>query len=85
MTGQISIAVTGATGFIGTHLLESLRSEGFKTRALYRSKIPDISNAETKWVKGDIEHVSSLLNFFDDSKVCINLAGATTAASTAGY
>ena len=77
--------MTGATGFIGTHLLPSLSRQGCKTRTLYRSKIPKIDEAETKWIKGDIEHKSSLLNFFDDARVCINLAGATTAPSTAAF
>lgn len=85
MNSQNSIAVTGATGFIGRHLLQRLSGEGYQTESLYRSKVPDIQYAETNWIKGDIKDKSSLSTFLDDAKVCINLAGATTAASTAGY
>lgn len=55
------ILVTGATGLVGSHLLQALLNKGEKVRALYRSIIPTMPNAEkVDWVKGDILDVLSL-------------------------
>lgn len=55
------ILVTGATGLVGSHLLQALLNKGEKVRALYRSIIPTIPHAEkVDWVKGDILDVLSL-------------------------
>lgn len=55
------ILVTGATGLVGSHLLQSLLNKGEKVRALYRSAIPQMPGSEKiEWVKGDILDVISL-------------------------
>lgn len=55
------ILVTGATGLVGSHLLQALLNKGEKVRALYRSVIPQIPGSEKiDWVKGDILDVLSL-------------------------
>ncbi len=55
------IIVTGASGLVGSHLIQSLLEKGISVRALYRSTIPVFNNAEkVNWVKGDILDVSSL-------------------------
>ena len=49
------IFVTGATGLVGTHLIQSLLAKGKKVRALYRQAIPGFAGADQcDWVKGDI-------------------------------
>jgi nucleoside-diphosphate-sugar epimerase len=51
------ILVTGATGFIGSHLVETLQAAGYEVRAMahYRSS-PDLGNltADCEVVRGDI-------------------------------
>jgi dihydroflavonol-4-reductase len=55
------IIVTGASGLVGSHLIQSLLEKGISVRALYRSTIPVFKNADkVNWVKGDILDVSSL-------------------------
>lgn len=55
------ILVTGATGLVGSHLLQALLNKGEQVRALYRSVIPQIPGAEKiDWVKGDILDILSL-------------------------
>ena len=77
-----SIAVTGATGFIGKRLLKYLSGEGYRTRSLHRSDVTNFNEIETEWIKGDIENENSLSSLFRGTNVCINLAGATTAVNT---
>ena len=49
------IFVTGASGLVGSHLIQSLLSKGKKVRALYRQAVPVFAGSEhCDWVKGDI-------------------------------
>lgn len=49
------IFVTGASGLVGSHLIQSLLSKGKKVRALYRQAVPVFAGSEQcDWVKGDI-------------------------------
>jgi dihydroflavonol-4-reductase len=53
--------VTGASGLVGSHLIQSLVSKGEAVRALYRKSIPHFKGSEkVEWVKGDILEVTSL-------------------------
>lgn len=73
--------VTGATGFIGSHLTESLLKNGFRVRALVRP------TSDLKWIKGlEIELLSGSLHdhlFLDQAVIgadyIFHLAGAVRA------
>ena len=53
--------VTGASGLVGSHLIQSLLSKGQQVRALYRSTIPNFNGADkVEWIKGDILDIVSL-------------------------
>lgn len=55
------ILVTGATGLVGSHLLQRLVNNGHKVRAIYRSVIPTTNYThQVEWVKADILDVLSL-------------------------
>ncbi len=55
------IFVTGASGLVGSHLIQSLLAKGLKVRALYRQAVPVFAGAEKcEWVKGDILDVIAL-------------------------
>ena len=47
------ILVTGATGLVGSQLLQQLIAQQQKVKALYRSSIP-FKHALVEWVKADI-------------------------------
>jgi nucleoside-diphosphate-sugar epimerase len=55
------IFVTGASGLVGSHLIQSLIEKELLVRAIYRNKIPVFKHADkVNWVKGDIMDVASL-------------------------
>ncbi|GAC1438664.1 MAG: NAD-dependent epimerase/dehydratase family protein [Sediminibacterium sp.] len=73
------ILVTGATGLVGTHLVNQLISEGKMVRALYRSGIParDIAD-KVQWIKGDILDIVSLGEAMQDVKQVYHCAAVVS-------
>jgi len=60
------ILVTGASGLVGSHLLQQLIQAGQSVKALYRNTIPEIANtSRVEWVKGDILDVVALEESMD--------------------
>jgi dihydroflavonol-4-reductase len=64
------ILVTGATGFLGTELIQQLSAQGLKLRALKRktSVVPDLlrNNKQIEWVDADINDLASLEDAFEN-------------------
>lgn len=55
------ILVTGATGLLGTHLLQTLLQEKQPVKALYRSSVPLFENSnKIEWIQGNILDVPEL-------------------------
>lgn len=52
------ILVTGATGLVGSHLIQHLLEADKQVRALYRSTPPSLTGVE--WVQGDILDIPAL-------------------------
>ena len=67
------IGVTGATGFMGRHLVERLNQEGHTTRALMRD--PEKETDAKEKVKGDLETAEGLEEFLTGVDVVVNLVG----------
>lgn len=84
------IAIVGASGFLGGHLVEKLRQLGGRrikllTRTLDTNAINDI-DIDVEWCKGDLQDSWSLQNFLERDCIVINLAylwGAGEAANLA--
>ncbi|MGL4347298.1 MAG: NAD-dependent epimerase/dehydratase family protein, partial [Chitinophagaceae bacterium] len=65
----MKILVTGATGFIGTHLLEQLVSKNVSIKAIFHKSEPHLSTAiikQIEWIKADLTNLSALKDSFDD-------------------
>jgi nucleoside-diphosphate-sugar epimerase len=77
-TGQ-TIALTGATGFLGSHVLTALIQSGFKVKALTRK--PQVELENVVWVIGSLDNPESLDTLVDGADTLIHLAGLTKALS----
>jgi len=75
--------VTGATGFIGSHLCEELARRGHTVTCLVREKsnLKWIENVDLKIITGDCEKIESLYGAVDGVDYVFHLAGLTKACS----
>jgi len=75
--------VTGATGFIGSHLCEELIRRGYEVTCLSRntSNLNWIENLDFRLVKGDCTLAESLLDAVGGFDYIFHLAGLTKARS----
>jgi len=75
--------VTGATGFIGSHLCEELVKRGYKVTCLSRntSNLKWIENLDIRLVTGDCTNINSLRNVVDEFDYIFHLAGLTKSCS----
>jgi nucleoside-diphosphate-sugar epimerase len=79
--------VTGATGFIGSHLVEALVRQGAQVKCLVRNKnrLGWVRNSPVEYVVGDCREKTSLVQAVQDVDWVFHLAGATTAVSEKTY
>lgn len=75
--------VTGATGFIGHHLVKRLLAEGTAVKCLVRSQArpAELSKHDVAFVHGDLADVDSLAGAVKDVDVVYHLAGLTKSIS----
>ncbi|MFP6674588.1 MAG: NAD-dependent epimerase/dehydratase family protein [Pirellulaceae bacterium] len=73
------ILVTGASGFIGGHLVRELVERGTHVRCLLRptSNAADLDDLDIDRVSGDVLHASSIVDALDGIDTVIHLAGLT--------
>ena len=78
-----TIALTGATGFIGQVLLKHLTNQGFYVKALYRpgSSSPNKTINSVEWIAGALEDEGSLRTLVTDVDVVVHCAGAVRGAT----
>ena len=80
-----TLALTGATGFIGTALRRRLVSAGWEVRALHRHLAPHPrcggDDARVQWVSGSLSEPDSLRRLLQGSAAVVHCAGAVRGAS----
>jgi 2-alkyl-3-oxoalkanoate reductase len=71
------VAVTGATGFVGPHLVAALARRGWKIRLLVRrwSPLPSLAGIEADLVLGDVSDEAALRRLVDGADTVIHAAG----------
>ncbi|MFC4438071.1 MULTISPECIES: NAD-dependent epimerase/dehydratase family protein [Natrialbaceae] len=75
MTGERTAAVTGATGFLGSHLCERLLEEGWEVRGLSRPTSDRNGLDAVDWYVGDLFDDETLESLVDGADVVFHLAG----------
>jgi len=78
----VKVALTGATGFVGGHLLELALGEGHTVRALTRR--PQPSRAGVTWVEGALDDPAALAALVTGADAVIHVAGVIN-ADAAGF
>jgi nucleoside-diphosphate-sugar epimerase len=78
-----TIALTGATGFIGSMVARQLAAAGFKIQALTRvtSDTSRLSGYNIHWVEGALEDVDSLRRLVRGVDAVVHCAGAVRGAT----
>ncbi|MEO0131772.1 MAG: NAD(P)-dependent oxidoreductase [candidate division WOR-3 bacterium] len=81
------IFVTGANGFIGSHVVEALTQKGYKVKAIVRK------SANLEWLKdlpielyyGNITELATVCEYLKDVDVILHIAGATKGKTYEDY
>jgi uncharacterized protein YbjT (DUF2867 family) len=81
------VAVTGATGFLGRHLVRALAADGWSVRMLARRDIvcEDWVGLEPEVVIGGLSSAKALARLCDGAEVVVHVAGLIKAASRAAF
>lgn len=80
-----TVALTGATGFIGRHLAVRLAAEGWRVRALARRQAEDLRRAGIEIVPGSLEDADSLRTLLRGADAVVHAAGLTSAVRAADF
>jgi nucleoside-diphosphate-sugar epimerase len=77
------IAVTGGTGFVGSHFIEAALAAGHEVRALTRRPQPDRPNVT--WIDGSLTDRDSLRRLVDECDAMVHVAGVLNARDRAAF
>ena len=77
------LAVTGGTGFVGTHVVDAALAAGHEVRALTRREQPPRDNLE--WIPGDLASREAVHQLVRDADAVIHVAGVINAPDAAGF
>lgn len=79
----MTVAITGATGFVGQALVDLALARGIGVQALARR--PQAARKGVKWVQGDLADKRALGRLVKGAEAVIHVAGVVTAPDAAGY
>lgn len=79
----MKLAITGATGFVGRHLISLALAKKHEVRALARTPQLDIRGVE--WIEGAIDPARNLDRLVEGADAVIHVAGAINAADRAAF
>ncbi len=81
------VALTGGTGFVGSHVADALLAAGFRVRALVR-RLGDVAwlkGTATELVKGDVRNAATLPALVEGAAAVVHAAGKTSARNEEAY
>ncbi|MDQ8757243.1 NAD(P)H-binding protein [Sphingosinicella sp. LHD-64] len=83
MSATRTLAITGATGFVGGHLLKAARSAGHDVRALTRGPRP--AQTGVTWIEGTLDQPETLAALCEGADVVVHIAGLINGPSRAAF
>ncbi|MFN3371415.1 MAG: NAD-dependent epimerase/dehydratase family protein [Sphingomonadaceae bacterium] len=79
----LTLALTGATGFVGGHTLAEALRRGHRVRALARRPQPPREGVQ--WIAGSLTDAPALAELVHGAEVLVHVAGVTNARTPAGF
>ena len=83
MSKRQTLAITGATGFVGSTTLDAALAQGFSVRALTRREADERDGVA--WVKGTLDDTASLAALVQGAGAVLHIAGLTNSPDPADF
>lgn len=80
-TAEMIALVTGASGFIGSHIADRCLKDGYQVRVLVRKgngAIPDLANRDVTVIEGDIRDASAVSRAVEGCDIVFHAAAVTS-------
>lgn len=77
------LAITGGTGFVGSHLLDAALAAGHHVQALTRRE--QAPREQLEWIAGGLDDRASLKRLVEGADAIIHVAGTINAPNAAGF
>ena len=84
MSGEVPLAITGGTGFVGQAVLDELSQRNIPAQALVR-RVSDHHHTRIEWVMGDLNNAAALDHLCAGTKAVIHIAGLTNTPNPAEF
>jgi nucleoside-diphosphate-sugar epimerase len=79
----LTLAITGGTGFVGSHTIDEALRRGHRVRALARRPQPPRDRVE--WIAGSLQDLPALRRLAEGADAVLHIAGVTNAAGPADF
>lgn len=79
----MKLAITGGTGFVGSHLIEAALASGHEINALTRREQPPRTGVN--WIQGDLSSRDALEQLVVDADAIVHVAGTINAPNASGF
>ena len=79
----MKLAITGGTGFVGSHVIDEALGAGHEVQALTRREQPGRDKVD--WIAGDLDDRAALKRLIEDADAVIHVAGVINAPDQAGF
>ncbi|MEO7602345.1 MAG: NAD(P)H-binding protein [Sphingomicrobium sp.] len=80
---MVKLAITGGTGFVGSHLLKAALASGHRVTALARR--PQSKKERLTWVEGDLADRPAVKRLVEGADAVMHVAGVLNARDQAGF